>query len=69
MNKKKKKIVSSGKNLQTKKHKPSKDLEHEGNRGDGRYLEFDGYRWMIWGRTTGENAGEGVVDDDGGKLC
>jgi hypothetical protein len=48
MNKKKKKIVSSGKNLQTKKHKPSKDLEHEGDRGDGRYLEFDGYRWMIW---------------------
>jgi hypothetical protein len=38
----KKKIVKSSKNLQTKKFKPSKDNEDEGNRGDGIYFEIDG---------------------------
>jgi hypothetical protein len=37
-----KKIVQSSKNLQPKKFKPSKDIEHEGNREDGRYFEIDG---------------------------
>jgi hypothetical protein len=37
-----KKIVKSSKNLQPKKFKPSKDIEHEGNREDGRYFEIDG---------------------------